>query len=117
MPIVNIYEVEQTKSCVRGGKGMCLGATAFGPEIFKSSIQGVGMTVVPPGCSIGSHAHGNEEEIYLVLEGAGIADLDGEQQRVKKGDVLYNVPGGTHGMINDQPEDLVIFAFMASFDE
>ena len=77
----------------------------------------VGMTIIPPGASIGSHAHGNEEEIYFVMSGEGIADLDGEQQRVKKGDVLYNVPGGTHGLMNDQPEDLVIFAFAAEFEE
>ena len=111
MPIRNIYELPQTKECVRDGEGMCLGATAFKGEEFGSKIMGVGMTVIPPGASIGSHAHGNEEEIYLVMEGQGIAELDGEQQRVKKGDVMYNVPGGTHGLANDQPEDLVIFAF------
>ena len=116
MPIVNLYDVPQTQACVRGGQGMCLGATAFGPDAFKSKIMGVGMTVIPPGCSIGSHNHGNEEEIYLVMEGQGIADLDGQQQRVKKGDVMLNVPGGTHGLINDQPEDLVIFAFAVSAD-
>jgi mannose-6-phosphate isomerase-like protein (cupin superfamily) len=111
MPIVNVYEVDRVKARIRDGEGECFGATAFTGDAFKSKITGVGVTIIPPGASIGDHPHGNEEEIYFVMEGRGIAELDGKKQPVKKGDVLYNVPGGTHGLANAGDEDLVIFAF------
>lgn len=116
MPIRNIYESPSTDECVRDGLGVCANTTAFDGDEFESGIKGVGMTVIPAGASIGAHAHGPEEEIYLIMAGHGIVELDGEQHRVSKGDVLYNVAGGTHGLMNDQPEDLVIFAFCVSVD-
>ena len=116
MPIVNLYEVPQTVARIREGKGECVGATAFTADDFKGKVLGVGMTVIPPGASIGDHAHGEEEEVYAVMSGEGIATLDGTQQRVRPGDVMLNVPGGTHGLANDGREDLVIFAFCVASD-
>ena len=110
MPIRNIYELPATQQCIRGGEGMCLETIAFVSEELQSDVLVVGMTVLPPGTSMGRHAHADEEEIYLVVEGEGIAELDGEQHRVKKGDVLHNVSGGMHAVMNPCPEDLVVFA-------
>ena len=111
MPIRNIYELPSTAQCVRDGTGMCLETIAFSGAELQSDLLIVGMTVLPPGTSMGRHAHEDEEEFYFVVEGEGVAELDGEQHRVKKGDVLHNLSGGTHALMNPAPEDLVIFAF------
>ena len=116
MPIVNLHEVPTTRARIRDGEGECLGATAFTADDFASKVMGVGMTIIPPGASIGDHPHGNEEEVYAIMAGEGIATLDGRQRRVRPGDVMLNVPGGTHGLENDGTEDLVIFAFAVSVD-
>jgi len=111
MPIRNLYDLPMTRSRVRDGQGECLGATAFKGEEFASPLTGVGITVIPPGSSIGPHPHDDLEEIYVIADGTGIATLDGKVQRVRKGDVMVNLVNGVHGLANDGDEELVIFAF------
>lgn len=43
--------------------------------------------------------HKVAEEIYYVLEGSGVALLDGERFELKRGDFLRLPPGTTHGFI------------------
>lgn len=116
MPIINLNDAPTTRARIRDGEGECIGVTAFTADDFASKVMGVGMTIIPPGASIGDHPHGNEEEVYAILSGEGVATLDGAQQRVRPGDIMLNAPGGTHGLVNDGSEDLVLFAFAASVD-
>jgi mannose-6-phosphate isomerase-like protein (cupin superfamily) len=58
------------------------------------------LTVIPPGASVGTHAHGSDdEEIYVVIDGTGTVELDGQVTEVGAGDVIINPPGGTHGLV------------------
>lgn len=66
----------------------------------------VDFVAVPDGTSIGRHTHGDDEEIYVVLSGAGEMVLDGEVVVVGPGDVVVNRPGGTHELRPTGPEDL-----------
>ncbi|NYI04209.1 cupin domain-containing protein [Allostreptomyces psammosilenae] len=65
----------------------------------------VDLAVLPPGSSIGVHRHGDDEETYLVLRGSGLMHLDGEEFRVRAGDVVVNRPYGVHGLVNDSASD------------
>ena len=47
-----------------------------------------GITRIPPGAAIPLHFH-NCEESVLVLEGAGVAEVDGEEIEVLAGDVTW----------------------------
>ena len=38
------------------------------------------------------HSHKNNEEIYLVLDGNGIANIDGEEIKIEKGDCIKVSP-------------------------
>jgi mannose-6-phosphate isomerase-like protein (cupin superfamily) len=51
--------------------------------------------------------HRVAEEFYLVLEGRGIAVLDGVEHELSKGDFLRLPPGTRHGFITDS-EALVL---------
>ncbi len=75
----------------------------------------IDVAVVPPGASIGRHRHADEEEeFYLVLEGAGRMWRDGEEFPVRAGDLVRNRAGGAHGLVNDGDRDLRIFVFELS---
>lgn len=111
MPLRNIYEILGRESQVRGGDGTCNEAAIFRGDELQSGLQGIGMTTIHPGASIGVHPHEDNEEIYLILAGQGIATIDGRETRVRPGDVMVNHPGCSHGLRNDMQEELRIFAF------
>ncbi|MCF2706780.1 cupin domain-containing protein [Arcanobacterium haemolyticum] len=53
----------------------------------------VSFNVMPGGASVPFvHAHTNNEEIYLVLSGAGRIELDGEDVELAAGDALRVAP-------------------------
>jgi mannose-6-phosphate isomerase-like protein (cupin superfamily) len=63
--------------------------------------------VVPPGTSIGVHAHSHDnEEIYIILKGSGVMSIGASERVVEPGDVIINSPGGTHGLRNDGSDDI-----------
>jgi uncharacterized cupin superfamily protein len=76
---------------------------------FQSPCRFADYAVLPVGASIGTHTHGRDEEIYLVLEGSGVMHLDGEEFRVGPGSVVLNRAGGTHGLRNDGTVPLRLF--------
>jgi mannose-6-phosphate isomerase-like protein (cupin superfamily) len=70
------------------------------------------VSIVPPGCSVGEHAHArDEEEFYLILEGAALMQVNGQRFRVQAGDLVRNPPGGIHSLHNDGRGDLKMFVF------
>jgi len=91
------------------GEGKILFNRVFGEQAFQGPWNFVDYAVLPPGASIGIHAHGDNEELYLVLQGEGIMHLDGEEFPVKEGSVVLNRPGGTHGLRNESQDLLKIF--------
>jgi len=59
------------------------------------------------------HTHETAENIYYVLRGKGVAELNGERHVVGPGTVIFIPPGVEHAMINTGFEDL-IFIVVAS---
>lgn len=54
-----------------------------------------GLTEIPPGAAIPMHYHDVEESV-LVMQGEGLADVDGETIAVRAGDVTWLPPGVPH---------------------
>jgi len=96
------------------GTGTLQNLAVFGPEDFDGPIRFLNSTILPPGTSIGEHRHGDDEELYIILEGQGTMTLDGVSRPVKKGSVLVNCPGGTHGLRNDSEKDLWVLVLEAA---
>lgn len=62
--------------------------------------------LLPPGASVGSHPHPDDEEYYYILSGAGEMVLDGQSLSVSAGDIAAVFPGGRHALINTGPTPL-----------
>jgi len=63
--------------------------------------------VLHRGAGIGLHQH-HKDEIYYVLSGRGVYELDGATQSVQAGDAMLTRPGSTHAIRQDGDEDLVL---------
>lgn len=101
MDIKNFLEAHLTDDCIHEGEGLCHHANILPETAFDSPIRFLNYTILPKGASIGEHEHGNDNELYIVLEGEGHFICNGETAYCKAGDVLLNPPYGTHALIND----------------
>jgi quercetin dioxygenase-like cupin family protein len=61
-----------------------------------------------PGASIGGHVN-DKDEIYYVLSGRGVLQLEGETRAVGPGDAVLTRNGHRHALSQVGDEDLVIF--------
>ncbi|MCL1786837.1 MAG: cupin domain-containing protein, partial [Defluviitaleaceae bacterium] len=104
--IKNIYSIApDLVENIHDGEGTA--RVSLVADQFATNMQFLHYTVLPPAATIGSHQHGNNEELYIVLEGQGEMELDGVTHPVKKGDVIINKPYGAHGLRNtSDTEDL-----------
>ncbi len=55
-----------------------------------------------------SHQHETAENIYYIIKGTGLVELDGEKHVVGANTVVYMPPGVKHGIWNTGLEDLVL---------
>lgn len=94
-----------------GGIGTIEEVNLYKRGEFETNLKFINYEVMPPGTSIGIHKHGNDEEVYVILEGSGLMVVDGEERQVNAGDVIVNKPFGSHGLINNTKEDLKVFVF------
>ena len=109
MNIRNFLEA-QLEDCgnMHDGIGILKHKTLFGGSDFSTSINFLNYTILPPDTTIGVHTHGNDEELYIVLEGEGEMQVDGELREVSAGDIILNKPFGTHGLENHSDKDIKI---------
>ena len=56
--------------------------------------------LLPPGHSVTPHYHATTEEIYYVLEGAGVMRVGDETAEVGPGDAIYIPKGSVHTLAN-----------------
>lgn len=92
-------EFEQTVA--HGGQGAVLARRVLARE-NDSAINFIDLVDVPPDASVGLHRHGaHDQEVYIIIQGTGRMIIDGVERRVGPGDVLLNMPGGQHSLIND----------------
>ena len=61
---------------------------------------------LPAGASTTRHRHPKTEEIYYLLEGTGLMDIDGQTQEVTVGDAIAIPPGAVHQITNQGEETL-----------
>ena len=66
----------------------------------------MGRQLVPPGCRVRLHAHDRAEEVFHVLAGTGVAEIDGQPHRLSPGVSLFFGHNRQHTIINDGNEDL-----------
>jgi len=81
---------------------------------FKSNIDFMDKVVIPPKSTVGYHKHGNNEEMYIVLEGEGEMCINGQRSKIKKGDMILNKPEGEHGLVNNSDANIELLVIQVS---
>lgn len=72
------------------------------PNPLEGQPFTMGVTSFPPGTSIRLHSHNTVEQV-TVIEGTGIAELNGEQLPAQPYDTTQIAPGEFHRFINTGP--------------
>ena len=104
-----------TQKRCHNGKGTIIFREVFGKNDFKSTIQFLHETSVMPSSTIGYHKHAGNEEIYFIIEGKGLMDVDGKKKVVGHGDAVITYSGSSHGLKNIGDKDLKILVFEAKY--
>jgi mannose-6-phosphate isomerase-like protein (cupin superfamily) len=69
-------------------------------EYLHTSVQSLAEASLAPGQSTQRHYHARSEEIYLIVEGGGELEVDGETCVVGPGDAILIAPGSWHQLIS-----------------
>ena len=99
-----------------GGQGILHGEFAFRREqaLEDDAIKEIGWMTLKPGAYIGTHAHKDNEDAYLIISGKGVfTDGNGNAWVVGPGDMTIARPGQAHGLANLYKEDLVFLDIIA----
>ena len=112
--IRNFLDWETVRESSHDGDGFVTVQNVFQPSDFKGGWDHAVRTVMPAGTSIGVHKHGQNEEMYIILKGEGLMIVDGDEHRVREGDMIQNRPDGSHGLRNDSDADIELLIIQAS---
>ena len=72
-----------------------------------------GLNSFEPGQEHAPHAHEGQDKLYLVLEGAGVVTIGGQEERLAAGDAAFAASGVLHSIRNPGPDRLVVMAILA----
>ena len=111
MIVRNFKQIEGVKKPSHDGAGLVDHVYLFTQDDLNTNLQFVLLCHLEPGSSIGYHQHGENEEVYAILEGSGLMRVNDETRQVTAGDVVLNKPGWSHGLENnaDVPLRLLVF--------
>ena len=76
------------------------------PESCGSKSIDYRISVYQPRAYVAPHRHRIQEQVYHVLSGEGLMEIDGEQQVVRTHDVIFIPPGVSHAIRNSGLGDL-----------
>lgn len=97
---------------LRGGTGEIKMYHLFEENEMMGKAKMCTRLVVEPGCSIGSHFHDPEAEIYYVIQGNLEMDDDGVTRQMHAGDIMITGNGAKHGLHNTGDKTAEVFAII-----
>lgn len=77
------------------------------PENADTRLLDYRISNYQPMSYVEPHAHKVQEQIYHVLAGEGVMELDGDRRVVRKDDVIFIPPGVVHAIHNTGLGDLL----------
>ena len=77
------------------------------PETAGSRHIDYRISMYQPMACVARHKHAVQEQVYHVLEGEGLMEIDGKSQIVRRHDYIYLPPGVEHSIANSGLVDLV----------
>ena len=86
-------------------------------EAAGATVVGVARIDVDPGCRPGPvHQHASEEEIFFVIEGSGLAWIDGAVHEIGVGDTIVYLANGPEHTVIAGPDGLSVLAYGENHD-
>jgi mannose-6-phosphate isomerase-like protein (cupin superfamily) len=76
------------------------------PETTGSRLVDYRISLYQPRAYVAPHAHMVQEQVYHVLDGEGLMEIDGKRQVVRKDTVIFIPPGVVHAIYNTGVTDL-----------
>lgn len=96
-----------------GGKGTIQIEKVLSENELDGKCDMFAKVTIPPGCSIGIHAHHGNTETYHILQGEALYDDNGKEVRLTAGATTFCPDGEQHGIANaSQSMDLVFMALI-----
>ena len=87
------------------------------PESCGSKSIDYRISVYQPRAYVAPHRHRIQEQVYHVLDGEGLMELDGERSVVRKDDAIFIPPGTKHAIYNTGMTDLKFVVVTSPADE
>lgn len=101
---------------LKGGNGTIQLVNILEKDEMYGMGRFFGVTVIPPGCSSGSHRHSGDFETYFILEGQAVVSDNGVEKQLGPGDMMQCRDGDCHGIRNDGDCDLKYIAVILYTD-
>jgi len=95
---------------MRGGEGTVLISHAAPAGMLPPGLRLHAQLNLPPGASIGVHAHERETELFYVLQGQGEMLENGAWAPLSPGDATATGGGETHALRNIGDEPFMVMA-------
>ena len=89
-----------------GHFGSALSKALVRPETTGSRQLDYRISTYQPMAYVERHVHKVQEQVYHVLDGEGLMEIDGEARVVRKNDVIFLPPGVWHSISNTGLGDL-----------
>lgn len=105
----------EVRTSMRGGDGRVTVQHFFKPQEFGAKSRLCARLTLPPGASIGTHRHENEDEVYIVLKGTGVLDDGTTRTFVSTGDAILTCHGESHAISNSGNTNLELIAVIMSY--
>jgi mannose-6-phosphate isomerase-like protein (cupin superfamily) len=80
--------------------------------LFDSAKYFCDLYCLKPGQDQRIHTHDESDKIYVVMRGAGLFHIGGEERELDSGQAVIARPGEAHGVRNNGQQDLVLLVFM-----
>ena len=82
-------------------------------ELHHSDAQSLAEATLEPDQATQRHHHRATEEIYVVVKGSGVLEVDGEERTIRPGDAVLIPPGAWHRLENTGTSELRILCCCA----
>ncbi len=90
-----------------GHFGGALSKPLVDPEKSESRLIDHRISCYQPMAHVAPHTHEIQEQVYHVLEGEGMMEIDGVRRLVRRHDYVFIPPGVSHALYNSGLVDLV----------
>jgi mannose-6-phosphate isomerase-like protein (cupin superfamily) len=90
-----------------GHFGGALSKPLVDPEASESRLIDHRISCYQPMAHAAPHTHESQEQVYHVLDGEGMMEIDGKRRVVRRHDFVFIPPGVEHALYNSGLVDLV----------